>query len=221
MEDFDFVWDDYPISSSQDIVNFENRYMERESEQFPFDDDPHYIEAKLALLTKGRFALFNHPNISPNSLFISAGLSELEALVLAVFLADLSGLFRKDAYHWGLPPVVNHLCDILDSGLRKLPKYTGQSLVRILHEYDKANLSIGEIFVPGYSLTASANPEWRVGTDNKYIISPKGEDTCAHDIHTVYAHADEMQVTFTQDASFVIDDIKNFGSYIEIFMHEQ
>lgn len=220
-EDF-FVWDDCSITSTQDIVNYEKRYMDINHDRTTFDEDLPFNEAELILLSKGRFDMYNHPNKIPNCLFISKGLSELEALVLAVFHADISGLFRTDAYHWGIPPVVKSLCEILDSGLKKLPQYnTGQELVRKLHEYDKIQFNIGETFTPGYSLTASANSKWRVGNYCKYFITPKKEGSNAHVIYDVYAHGDEMQVTFTKDASFVIDNIKDNYGIIEIFMHEQ
>lgn len=136
------------------------------------------------------------------------------------FLADISGLFRPDAYDYGVPPIVSSLCAILNTALTKFPIFT-EDVIRKYIEYDKSDFVVGEVFVPGYCLTTSADPTWGKGKDSLYHIKPSDSDhTKARAIFLVQDNS-EKQVTFLKDAKFIITNVQeNEQGKKEIWMQE-
>jgi len=216
--DFDsFIWQDCRIESVEELVAFEKEYQ-RYDKAFGFCYDNEIGEfscvemedGPLSLLQKGRFQQFSK-KIKEDPVgkdFMAAGLTELEALLIMAFRADLSGLFRLDAYYYGVPPVAKSLCEILNGALEKLPPASGP-LIRKCKEYDRVDFQVGEIFEPNFCLTTSADPTW--GDDKSvclYRITPlDAAHTKARAMYLVNNNT-EYQVTFLQDARFRVTSIK-------------
>lgn len=212
-----FIWQDCRIESVEELVAFEKEYQ-RYDKAFGFCYDNEIgkfscvemEDGPLSLLQKGRFQQFSK-RIKEDPVgkdFMAAGLTELEALMIMVFRADLSELFRLDAYYNGVPPVAKSLCVILNSALEKLPSVS-EPLIRKCNEYDKVDFQAGEVFEPGFCLTTSADPTW--GDDasvSLYRITPLDvEHTKARAMYLVNNNT-EYQVTFLQDARFRVTSMK-------------
>ena len=219
--DFDnFIWQDCKIDSIEQLVAFEKEYQ-RYEESFGFLYDIEvgefgHIEMEdgpLNLLGRGRLNQFSKgiKDDSTGKDFLKAGLTELETLMIKVFRADLSELFRLDAYYCGVPPIVHSLCEILDSALDKLPP-TSEPLIRKCNEYDKVDFQVGEVFEPGFCLTTSADPTWGNDTSvSLYRVTPLDVvHTKARAMYLVNNNT-EYQVTFLQDAIFRITSINDRG----------
>ncbi len=142
---------------------------------------------------------------------MAAGLTELEALLIMAFRADLSGLFRLDAYYYGVPSVAKSLCEILNGALEKLPPASGP-LIRKCKEYDRVDFQVGEVYEPNFCLTTSVDPTWGDDTSvSLYRIIPlEAAHTKARAMYLVNNNT-EYQVTFLQDARFGIASINDRG----------
>ena len=170
-------------------------------------------DGTLSLLHKGRFQQFSK-EIKESAVdkdFMAAGLTELEALMIKVFRADLSGIFRLDAYRYGVPPMVQSLCKILNGALQKCPS-TSVPMLRKCHDYDEVDFREGDVFKPGFCLTMSADPTWGNDTTvNLYHVTPLDSvHTKARAMYLVNNNT-EYQVTFLQDARFRITGINDRG----------
>ena len=225
-----FIWQDCRIESVEELVAFEKEYQ-RYDKVFDFCYDNEIGEfgsveiedGPLRVLYKGRFQQFSMgvKEDSVGKAFMAAGLTELETLMIKVFRADLSGLFRLDAYYYGVPPVAKSLCEILNSALEKLPPES-EPLIRKCNEYDKADFQVGDFFEPGFCLTMSADPTWGDDTSvSLYRITPLDvAHTKARAMYLVNNNT-EFQVTFLQDARFRIASINDRGEgKKEIVMEE-
>ena len=211
-----FIWKDCRIESVEQLVDYEKDYQSfYKSFGFCYDNKIGQFgcvemnDGLLSLLHKGRFQQFSK-GIKEDPVgkdFMAAGLTELEALMIKVFRADLSGLFRLDAYYYRVPPVAQSLCEILNSALEKLPPVS-EPLIRKCNEYDKVDFQVGDVFEPGFCLTTSADPTWGDDTSvNLYRITPLNEvQTKARAMYLVNNNA-EFQVTFLQDTRFRIVSI--------------
>lgn len=212
-----FIWQDCRIESVEQLVDYEKEYQ-RYDKVFDFCYDNEIGEfgcvemedGPLSLLHKSRFQLLSK-GLKENPVgkdFMAAGLTELEALMIMAFRADLSGLFRLDAYYYGVPPVAKSLCDILNGALEKFPPVS-EPLTRKCNEYDKEDFQKGDFFEPGFCLTTSADPTW--GDDKSvclYRITPlDAAHTKARAMYLVNNNT-EYQVTFLQDARFRVTSIK-------------
>ncbi len=207
-EGIDLVFGEYPINSVDDIVSFEQRYNNLSLKLlYPWNDEWFdFKECNLSILTKNPFSLafkFYNPNNEGIKRFLDLDLSELEIIVLKSFLAQASGIYRLDSYYYGIPPIVTHLNDALQSALKKLPSFNGNVLVRQYHEYDSDDFSVDDVFEPCYSLTTSANPEWNDGSWNQYIIRTLSYDKTKAKSLT-FVNDFEQQVTFLIGARFKI-----------------
>ena len=215
-----FIWQDCRIESVEELVAFEKEYQ-RYDKAFGLCYDNEIGEfgcvemedGPLSLLQKGRFQQFSK-RIKEDPVgkdFMAAGLTELEALLIMAFRADLSGLFRLDAYYYGVPSVAKSLCEILNGALEKLPPASGP-LIRKCKEYDRVDFQVGEVFEPNFCLTTSADPTW--GDDNSVslyrIIPLEAAHTKARAMYLVNNNT-EYQVTFLQDARFGIASINDRG----------
>lgn len=224
-----YIWQDCTFETLEQLVYFEKKYQHF-AKTFDWFYDSEIGEfgtvemgkGPMCLLGRGRFQQYADGFYEKKSsqALTNAGLTDLEAVMILAFLADVSGLFRLDAYHYGIPPFVRSLCNTLNAGLSKLPAYT-KDVVRKYNEYDKCDFNIGDVFYPGYCLTTSADPTWGDGKENLYHIkSLDTEHTKARAIFQVYDNL-EAQVTFLQNASFIITDIQeNDGKKKVILMEE-
>ncbi len=228
--EFDFfIWQGCKIETIDQLVSFEKSYQkyskgldfvyDSEVDEFSFVD---MCDGPMSLLNRGRFQQFagGFEECEASQSLMAVGLTDLEALLIRTFFADISGFYRLDAYHFGVPPIVKCLCDILNTALSKLPPYTDE-VIRKYNEYDRSDFAIGEAFTPGYCLTTSADPTWGDGNESVYHIKPLDSvHTKARAIFQAYDNS-ETQVTFLQNASFIITDIcKNDGGKKEIWMEE-
>lgn len=76
------------------------------------------------LLCKGRFSQFSQSdeNDSFQVAFLKADLTDLETLLVRSLLADVSAIYRLDAYYGGVPLFVRSICDTLNNAISKLPE---------------------------------------------------------------------------------------------------
>ena len=212
-----FIWQNCEINTVDDLVVFEKQYQElRKNLDFCYDSEveefsPVYMcDGEMCLLEKGAFQRTTKGNGELFQMFVAAGLSDLEAVVVITFLVEISGLYRKDAYHHGVPPFVKAVCEILNSGISKLPAYSG-TVVRACNDYDKADFHVGDVFSPGYCLTCSADISWENTAENRYKITPLDtEHTKARNLFCIH-NILEQQVTFLQNAQFRITGICDWG----------
>lgn len=108
----DFIWQEFSVKDVEQVVGFEKEYRKlSDSLGFVYDGDFGDVESvemmngTMDLLLKGRFQQLSKID-TLGSRFLDAGLNELETLVIKTFYADLSGLYRLDAYHSGVPPFI-------------------------------------------------------------------------------------------------------------------
>lgn len=212
-----FIWQDCEINTIKDLVAYEKQYQELgRGLDFCYDSEfgefsPVYMcDGEMCLLEKGAFQRTAKGNGELFQKFVAAGLSDLESVVVITFLAEISGLYRKDAYHYGVPPFVQSVCELLNSGISKLPAYPG-IVVRACNDYDKADFNVGDLFITNYCLTCSADLSWENTGENRYKITPlDAEHTKARNLFCI-RNISEMQVTFMQDAKFRITGISAWG----------
>ena len=212
-----FIWQDCKINTIDDLVAFEKQYQELgmnldfcyDSEEEEFS--PLYMcDGEMCLLGKGAYQRTANGKGELYAKFVAKGLSDIEAVVAITFLAEISGLYRKDAYHYGIPPFVHAVCEILNSGISKLPVYP-DIVVRACNDYDKVDFNVGEVFVPGFCLTCSADLGWENTSENRYKITPLDtEHTKARNLYCIH-NISEQQVTFLHDATFHITGISDWG----------
>lgn len=221
------IWQDCQIKTVDDLVAFEKGYKELgKNLDFCFDSEveefaPVYMmDGEMCLLDKGAFQRTANGKGELLPKFMSAGLSDAEAVVIITFLAEISGLYRKDAYHFGIPPFVHAVCEVLNRAVAKLPAYS-ETVVRACNEYDKADFNIGDVFTPAFCLTTSADLTWENTSENRYRIQPlDAEHTKARSIFSIH-DISEKQVTFLDDASFRITAINEWGEGKKEFVMEE
>ena len=212
-----FIWQDYVINTVDDIVAYEKQYQDLgKNLDFCYDSEVeesssvYMCDGEMTLLDKGAFQRAAKSKGELHTKFIKTGLSELETVVVKTFLAEISGLYRKDAYHFGVPPFVLSVCEVLNSALAKLPIYT-ETVVRACNDYDKADFNIGDIFTPEFCLTCSADLNWENVSKNRYKITPlDAEHTKARKLFGIH-NISEKQVTFLQDARFRVTGKGDWG----------
>lgn len=212
-----FIWQDIQINTTHDLIAFEKTYIEYDrSIGFCFDSEvnefsPVFLcNGEMILLCKGAFQRTTKSKDELHTKLVNAGLSDLEAVYVRTFLAEISGLYRQDSYCFGVPPFIQSVCDGLNNALAKLPTYS-DVVVRACNEYDKADFIVGDIFAPGFCLTCSADLTWKDKSKNRYIIKPLDtEQTKARKLFGIH-NISEQQVTFLQDSSFHIKRISEWG----------
>ena len=213
-----YIWQDCIIDSVEKLKEFEKGYQEK-GKNFGFCYDTEVNEfspvfmcdGEMSLLDKGAFQRTAKSKGDLYTKFIEAGFSELETVVVKTFLADISGLYRKDAYHFGVPPFVLEVCEVLNSALAKLPAYS-EIVVRACNDYDRADFNVDDVFSPGFCLTCSADLTWENESKNRYMITPlDAEHTKARKLFGIH-NISEQQVTFLQDSSFRVTEINDWGN---------
>lgn len=221
------IWQDCDIKRVEDLISFEKKYQELgknfdscyDTEENVFSPVFMY-DGEMRLLDKGALQRTSKCKENITSKCAEYGLSELETVVLRTFFAEISGLYRKDAYHFGVPPFVTNVCAILNNAISKLPVYT-ETVVRAYNRYDKADFKIGDVFIPGFCLTCSANLTWEDVSEKLYKIQPlDAEHTKARSLYSVN-DISEKQVTFLHDASFHITAINDWGEGKKEFEMEE
>ena len=216
----EFVFSQFEVRSLDDLLAFEKTYNSLSSELgVPFGDEWYdFNEGELSLLCKQPF----HNNVGRKDAFYDLlagyGLDEVEIVIIRSYLQQVSGMYRLDAYYYGIPPFVSELNRILQSALSKLPKVANRILVRQCR-YNRLDFEVGEVFEPCYSLTTSANEEWNDGYGDQYVIRTLPEEkTKAHSL--IFANDHERQVTFLVGARFSIDDVIEKKDGKTIYMSE-
>lgn len=215
----DFVWQDCSIESLEQLVAFEREFQSLDRGfDFLYDNEMGEFGAvdmncgPMILLSRGRFQQLaggDEPDEVAQA-FMAAGLTDLETVVVRTFIADLSEMYRFDAYYYGVPPFVRSVCDVLNRALGKMPVYN-ETVVRACNEYDRADFKVGDIFRPGFCLTTSADLTWENPDENRYRIRPLAEGSKAWAIYKVYDKG-EFQVNFLQDAAFRVTAINDWGN---------
>ena len=218
--DFDkFIWQDCQIDTIDKLKEFEKGYYEHGKDfNSCFDTvvnefSPVFMcDGEMTLLDKGAFQRTSDHRGDEYAKFVETGLSELETIVVQAFLAEISGLYRKDAYRCGIPPFVLSVCETLNNALSKLPAYAETVVVRACNDYDRVDFKVGDVFTPGFCLTCSADYlTWKDKSKNRYKILPlDAAHTKARKLFGIH-NTTEKQVTFLQDASFVITGISDWG----------
>ena len=213
----DFIWQDCQIQTIDELVAFEKTYLEYDNNfGFCFDTDvneftPVYMyNGNMTLLCKGAFQRTAKNKGELHTQLLNAGLSDLETVYLRTFLAEISGLYRKDSYLFGVPPFIQSVCDGLNNALAKLPAYS-DTVVRACNEYDKADFKVGEVFTPGFCLTCSADLTWENKSENRYKITPlDAKHTKARKLFGIH-NISEKQVTFLQYTQFCVTGVSDWG----------
>ena len=211
------IWQDIKVNTVDNLIAFEKNYKEYGNEfSLCYDSDVNEFssvfmyDGEMTLLSKGTFQRISESGGELHTKLVNAGLTDLESVYVRAFLADISGLYRKDSYHFGVPPFIQSVCDGLNNALAKLPSYS-DIVVRACHAYDKADFEVGDVFTPGFCLTCSAGITWEDKSKNRYIIKPLDvEHTKARNLFDIY-DISEKQVTFLQDAKFSITAISDWG----------
>lgn len=225
-----FIWQDFEVETVEQLVNFEKEYQRLGSGlDFCFDSEQDcfsFVEMEdgpMSLLGKGRFQQLAKgiEGDEVSRAFMDAGLSTLEALILCTFRADISEMYRIDAYYNGVPPFAKSICNILNQALSKLPISSDQ-LLRKCNDYDKIDFEVGDSFSPGFCLTTSADPTWGDDTSvHLYKITPLDESiTKARAMYLVNDNG-EYQVTFLEDASFRVTAVNDRGEGKKEFVMEE
>ena len=158
-----FIWQNCHIKTIDELVAFEKKYQEFD-ENFAFCYDAEEDEfspvfmcnGEMVLLCNGTFQKTSRSKGELHIKLLDAGLSDLESVYVRTFLANNSGIYRKDSYKYGIPPFIQSICDGLNNALTKLPTYSN-IVVRACNCYDKVDFVVGEIFTPGFCLTCSAD----------------------------------------------------------------
>lgn len=225
-----FIWQDCTIKNVEQLVAFEKKYQQLGNNLgFCYDNEIGEMSCvemengPMDLLCKGRFAQFSQSdeNDPVQKAFLEAGLTELETLLVRTLLADISELYRLDAYYGSVPPFVRSICDTLNSAISKLPEYNKDVVRRCVPE-DRSDFIVGDVFSFGYCLTTSADLNWKDYSNNRYCIHSLQQNSKARAIFQVYQHGDESQVNFLQDAQFRVVEINPWGDegYKEFLMEE-
>jgi hypothetical protein len=221
------IWQDFKIKSVADLTAFEKKYNELGKPfDFCFDNEINAFssvsmrDGEMYLLQKGAFLRSSQSNGKVSSKCVEYGLSDLETVVLITFFAEISGLYRKDAYYYGVPPFITNVCDVLNSAIAKLPVYS-ESVVRACNMYDKADFKVGDVFLPMFCLTCSADLTWKDKGENRYKIKTlDAKHTKARSLYSVN-DISEKQVTFLQNASFRITAVNDWGEEKKEFEMEE
>ncbi len=212
-----FIWQDCQIQNIDELISFEKKYQEYQRNfDFCYDTEvnefsPVFMcDGLMCYLCNGAFLRTSKSSGELHEKLVDAGLNDLESVYVRTFLAEISGLYRKDSYHFGVPPFIQSVCDGLNSALTKLSPYS-EMVVRACNDYDKADFEVGDIFTPGFCLTCSADLAWENESRNRYQIKPlDAEHTKARSLFDIH-NISEKQVTFLQDASFRITGIEAWG----------
>lgn len=218
MIDDSFIWEPWPVESVNDIIRFEDMYRtlvnntpERWSPKtglIPYD----FGDGNLCCMSAGNFRRMAEDVVSNDDIFIKAGCTQCESLVLHSFLGFESGLYRIDSYNNRIPPIVAELCLLLNKALDKLPHNNNLLLYRACVFEDRTDFEVGEIFIPQYSLTTSADSSWRDYTVSRYVIEPLHEKkTFSRAIYLVSNKGKEYQVSFLSNAKFLVKKIEDWG----------
>ena len=210
----------------QELKEFENKYIEEhKNDPINYYDQtygefmPYEVGDELDFLKQGLIKKFSPEGGKyPDSDYMYE-LNDEEILILHLFLANASKLFRKDSFK-KLPDLNKELCNILESALNKLPKFDKQTvLYRFCHDYDKSDFEINDIFQPIYALTTTKD-DWKQNPDTIYIITPLGHaQTNARCVYS-FAKNSEAQVTFLENTKFKITKIEMIGNSKVIYMDE-
>lgn len=212
-----FIWQDIKVNTVENLIAFEKNYKEYDNEfslcydtQMNEYSSVFMCDGEMTLLSKGTFQRISECRDELHTKLVNAGLTDLESVYVRAFLADISGLYRKDSYHFGVPPFIQSVCEGLNNALVKLPSYS-EIVVRACNDYDKADFEVGDVFTPSFCLTCSADITWEDKSENRYIIKPLDvEHTKARNLFDIY-DISEKQVTFLQDAKFSITAICDWG----------
>lgn len=220
IEDSKFIFEPVQIDKPSDLKDFIERYrrLDEKYNNLMNDYSVSFNDGNLHHICNGDFEMLIEDN-SDNS-YLKIGLSDIETIVLRSFTMRSSGLYRLDEYNCPIPPIVISLCEILDNALNKLPRFKGDLLIRACDEVDPANFQTGEMFIPNYALTTSANKNWGDGENVIYIVTPLMEGSRACALYYV-DDGPEKQVTFLRGTPFLVKDIKcPETKKIEIYLEE-
>lgn len=206
--------------SVEELVEIEQNYIE-EHVNFPiipgFNDCD--VDDDLDFLRRGDIKRhFNGIREETSTELKRKGLNDFEILMLICFVGNLSYAFRYDNYE-NKPVPIPEMCAGLDSVLNKAPIYSQEgNLYRVCTDDDKLDFHLGEEYRFPHYLTTTKSL-WQVN-DNKYIITPKKNETNARCVYELRNHGEEYQVTFKRGTTFVITGIEDDGEYKKIYMTE-
>lgn len=223
-----FVWQDCMIESIDQLVAFEKQYQAFDS-VFDLLYDTEYGEYTHVEMHNGTMSYLGYgcyhslaSAIQDQTAqdFMKVGLTDLETVILRSFRANISGLYRLDAYHFGIPPFIKSVSSILNNALSKLPIYNNE-VVRDCLEFDRIDFKVGDVFKPSFCLTTSADLNWKVYSDNRYRIKPLDSDDSKARALFLVNFTPEKQVTFLEDAFFRIVGINDWGEGKKEFVMEE
>ena len=168
------------------------------------------IDDKCYFLSEGIFSSYLESLDSQWGNEEAYNLTQGQRLMLRLFYAKDSALFRDDYYNGVICDVVQNMFDTLNSAIEKAPQNSDEVLYRFCKDYDKTDFDVGQVVLFKHNLTCT-NEHWEQDEiKNVYIITPLSNgQTKAHNLFKIYNHGGENQVNFLRGTSFYVTKIDN------------
>lgn len=204
----------------QEILDIEKQYQQIDK-PWGFNEDGELAPANqnedISFLAKGYIKKHNNINPELKKKLSEYGLTDFEMLMLKCFEGFLSYAFKWESYEERNSPIPE-MCEGLDGVLDKCPVYDEDNvLYRFCKHDDKLDFNEGEIYIAPHYVTTTKDG-WETDED-RYIITPKKQNTNARSLYKLYNHGDENQVTFKRGTKFKVIKIEE-GDYKKIYMEE-
>ena len=137
------------------------------------------------------------------------GLNDSELLSLLLLMGNAYSLIQECLYTGNCNELAQSLHECLDSALLKLPKCDAEKLYRREDDFRRKIDDIktgGTITIPAYFTTSL--DDFEDAQNIVWIITPlKKELTKARNLFEIYNPADEYQVNFERNTSFIVKDV--------------
>ncbi len=153
-------------------------------------------------------------------------LTKEEQIILQAFFGLNSHIFRHNWFGGKTTQRHQHIIQVLDSVIKKMPIYKGKRVYRCCHENERQDFETNEIFEPKESLTTSIYKDFNTTdwTTHIFIVDVLPESkTKAHDFRRITknelkGHLAEGQINFELGSKFKIlsTTIRNGKKYIHM-----
>ena len=150
-------------------------------------------------------------------------LSEVEMVVLGLFIMHHSKYFRDDYYGKEIPDIAKNMFEVLNNVVSKAPKIECDILYRFCHSHDEFRMKDGDVLYVSHNLTCTQNI-WPSHRENRYIIKPLPQDkTRAHAICKMYHHNEkEAQVNYLRGTRFHVTKVEEIvGTEYHLFYMDE
>lgn len=151
----------------------------------------------------------------PSEQELKFNLSEVQMVLLRLFVGRYSYIFRDDYYPEGITDFVQNLFDTLDDMINKVPINCDATLYRFCNNYDRSDMQVGDIVLITHNLTCT-NDDWHNEKyNNVYVISPlKNDKTRARNLFELRVDGkNERQVNYLRNTSFRVRNVECIQEY--------